>query len=83
MAYTSAQDEVYRFIKTYLKSHQQLSPSIREIAEGCYIHPSTAARYVDLLVGEGRIERQPGRARTIRLVRKPRATSVSKRRQTS
>ena len=82
MAY-SASDEVFRFIKTYLKSHQQLSPSLREIAEGCHMHTSTAARYVELLAAEGRIERQPGRARTIRLTKKPRPTSVSKPRQIS
>lgn len=77
------QDEVYRFIKAYLKARHGLSPSIREIAAGCHMHPSTAARYVDVLAAEGKIEREPGKVRTIRLAARKPKTNVSKPRQTS
>ncbi|MCC6614052.1 MAG: hypothetical protein IT320_11290, partial [Anaerolineae bacterium] len=39
-------DTVYDFIRHYIETHDQLSPSIREIAEGCFIGLSTAAYYV-------------------------------------
>lgn len=68
-------DDVYQFVKDYLKTNH-LSPSLREIAEGCYLHLSTARRYVDMLVIEGRLERTRGKARTIRLASRKRETNV-------
>jgi len=61
-------DIVYDFIRHYIETHDQLSPSIREIAEGCYMGLSTAAYYVRVLQSQGRIKRERHIARSIRLV---------------
>ena len=61
-------EAVYSFICTYLVDHNGYSPSLREIAKGCFISVSNVLRYVDKLEGQGRIAREPGMARSIRLV---------------
>ncbi len=61
-------DTVYEFIRHYIETHEQLSPSIREIADGCYLGLSTAAYYVRELQLQGRIKRERYVARSIRLV---------------
>ena len=62
-------ETVYAFVKTYIQQHGY-SPSVREIADGCYIHFSTAIRCLDKLEARGRLARDPGKARSIRLLEK-------------
>lgn len=57
---------VYKFIKEYVKIHTH-PPTLREIAEGCYLSPSAVTRHLDRLEGEGKLIREPGRARGITL----------------
>ena len=61
-------ERVYRFISDYLQQHRGLSPSQREIAEGCFINVAYVSRYLDVLEARGRLERERGRARSIRLI---------------
>jgi SOS-response transcriptional repressor LexA len=58
---------VYIFIKKYVREHTH-PPSIREIGEGCYLSNSVVIRYLDQLENEGKLIREPGRARGITLV---------------
>ena len=60
-------ERVYDFIRTYLDKHQGRSPSLREIADGCYLGLATAVRYVDILCAMRRISRVAGHPRSIRL----------------
>jgi SOS-response transcriptional repressor LexA len=59
-------DCVYDFIRQYL-SNYSFAPSIREIAEGCYISSSYVLRCLDVLEAQERLTREPGKARSIRL----------------
>lgn len=59
---------VYTFVHDYIASHDGLAPSQREIATGCYINVAYVARYLDILEAQGRLIRQRGRARSIRLI---------------
>jgi SOS-response transcriptional repressor LexA len=74
--YSDSLDEVYDFIYNYIQTNDEVSPSIREIAEGCHLHVSTASRYVHLLALAGRIRIAPGKARSIRLAKGENSTSV-------
>lgn len=58
---------VYVFIKDYVKKHTH-PPTLREIAEGCYLSPSAVVRHLERLEGEGKLFREPGRPRGITLV---------------
>jgi DNA-binding MarR family transcriptional regulator len=60
---------VYQFIVQYRDTYG-ISPSQREIAEGCYIVRSAVPRHLDKLEARGRIARAPGQARTIHLTKK-------------
>jgi len=60
-------ETVYAFIQTYMGQHGY-APTLREIAAGCYISYTTVVRYLDRLEWQGRIMREPGRARSIRVV---------------
>lgn len=60
-------EQVYKFLHNYI-SRNEMSPSIREIANGCYINVGTVMRHLDKLEGQGRIMRDLGKARSIRLV---------------
>ena len=60
-------ERVYRFIVDYIAAHDGLSPSQREIAEGCYIVRSAVLRHLDRLEAWGRSLREPGKARSIRI----------------
>lgn len=60
-------EAVYRFIQAYHREHGY-SPTLREIAEGCYLNVATVLRHLDRLEGQGRIARDPGKARSIRLL---------------
>lgn len=63
----SVTDAVYTFIKTYIHEHAY-PPTLREIAGGCYISTSAVTRHLDRLEQKGKIYREPGRARGIRLL---------------
>lgn len=59
-------EQVYQFIVAYIDEHGN-NPTLREIAAGCYIGRSTTYRFLDKLEAQGRIIREPGQARSIRL----------------
>lgn len=61
---------VYQFICRY-KDRKSLSPSLREIANACYISVSSVIRHLDRLEAWGYIERKPNTARAIVLLRHP------------
>ncbi len=63
----SVTDVVYDFIKDYIQEHAY-PPTLREIARGCYISTSGVTRHLDRLEQKGKIYREPGRARGIRLL---------------
>lgn len=58
---------VYSFIADFVKSHGY-SPTLREIADGCYLGRSTVVRYLDKLEAKGRIAREEGKPRSIALL---------------
>jgi DNA-binding transcriptional regulator YhcF (GntR family) len=57
---------VYKFLQSYISTNE-MSPSIREVATGCFINVGTVMRHLDKLEGQGRILRDLGKARSIRL----------------
>lgn len=63
----NTQDEIYLFLVNYIYENG-FSPSIREIAGGCFVNVATVIRYLDILEAIGRIERTAGKARSIRIV---------------
>lgn len=60
-------ETIYDFIKTYQEKNRK-SPTIREIALGCFVSVGTVIRHLDKLEAMGRIEREPYQARSIVLV---------------
>jgi len=58
---------VIAYIAQYQQLNNQLSPTLREIAQGCFISKSVAARCLDILEAQKKITRQDGKARSIRL----------------
>ncbi len=60
-------EAVYEFIKTYHEEHRK-SPTIREIASGCFLSVGTIMRYLDKLEMMERIQREPHQARSIVLL---------------
>lgn len=60
------QDKIYTFLVNFIEENR-FSPSIREIASGCFINVATVIRYLDILEANGRIERTIGKARSIRI----------------
>lgn len=69
-AFNENLDRVYTFICEFISDNEGLSPTLREIADGCFITRSNVTRYLDKLEGQGRIRREPGLPRSIRLVGK-------------
>ncbi len=63
----SVTDAVYGFIKAYIQEHAY-PPTVREIAQGCFISTSAVTRHLDRLEQKGKIYREPARARGIRLL---------------
>lgn len=59
---------VYEFIKTYRREHGGISPSTREIGEACYLGASGVLRMLDALEAWGKIFREKGIARGIRVL---------------
>jgi SOS-response transcriptional repressor LexA len=58
---------VLNFIKDYLDENNQLSPTVREVASGCYMSTFYARRCLDVLEARGAITRHSRKARSIRL----------------
>jgi repressor LexA len=63
----TTKEAVYLFVKDYIKRHT-FPPSLREIGKGCFISTSAVTRHLDRLEWEGKLFREPGRARGITLV---------------
>lgn len=58
--------KVYKYIKNYLQQNN-LSPSYREIAEGCEISLSNCHRLVNELQESGYVEAKSKKCRSIRI----------------
>jgi DNA-binding MarR family transcriptional regulator len=58
---------VYKFIKKYCEDTHK-SPTIREIASGCFISVGSVIRHLDRLEIMQCIEREPDQARSIVLL---------------
>jgi repressor LexA len=58
---------VYHFVRDFIET-EGYSPSLREIADGCYLSMGSVTRYLDKLELRGLIYREPGKARSIRLL---------------
>jgi SOS-response transcriptional repressor LexA len=61
-------ETIYRFLEDYADEHGG-SPTVREIAAGCFVSVGTVMRHLDRMENLGWISRQPGKARSIRLLR--------------
>lgn len=57
-------EKIYAFICDYIRE-VGYSPSLKEIAENCYVSRSRLDIYLGRLEGSGRIRRDPGKARSI------------------
>jgi SOS-response transcriptional repressor LexA len=60
-------EQIYAFIRQYIDIHQ-MSPTLREIAMGCYLSAPSVMRHLDKLEGQGKLTRDPYRPRSIRLI---------------
>lgn len=60
-------EQVYDFIVLHLAEHGD-PPTLRKIGAACRISKTASSRYLDRLEQQGRIIREPGVARGIRLV---------------
>jgi repressor LexA len=60
--------EVFQFIQKYTQQHTH-PPTIREIAEGCFLSTSSVTRHLDRLEEQGRLSREVGKARGITLLK--------------
>ncbi len=58
--------KVYQFIKQYTE-YVGVSPTLREIADGCHLSLGSVLAAVTLLEARGWIEREEGEHRSIRL----------------
>jgi repressor LexA len=61
----STSDKIYVFIEAYIAANSW-PPSVREIAEGCYVSISTVSYHLRILKAQGRIRRDTKKARSIR-----------------
>jgi DNA-binding MarR family transcriptional regulator len=57
-------DSIYAFILTFYEMHG-VYPTQREIAEGCHLARSSVYYQLNRLEAQGRIERIPGRQRSL------------------
>jgi len=64
----SLTQQVFNFICDFSAEHG-FGPTQREIAEGCYISRSNVVRYLDQLEWQRCITREPGKARSIKVIR--------------
>jgi repressor LexA len=60
-------EQVYAFIKAYIREHTY-PPTLKEIAENCYMSRTHVTRYVDILQARGRLARNPKLSRGITLL---------------
>lgn len=60
-------DDIYNFICLYIQENGY-SPSQNEIAIACYLGRTTLLRYLDRLEASGRIARNIGHARSVRII---------------
>ena len=60
-------DQIYTFIRAYKAKHGY-PPSQEEIAQACYRSRPVIVRHLDRLEMQGKIRREPGKARGIQLV---------------
>ncbi len=58
----------YAFIKSYRQEHGGISPSVREIGSACHLSASTVMNVLEALEAWGKIYREPGIARGIRVL---------------
>jgi DNA-binding MarR family transcriptional regulator len=65
--FSEATETIYNFIRDFI-AERKISPTLREIAQGCYLAHSTVIRHLDKLEGAGRITREPSKARSIILL---------------
>lgn len=59
---------VVRFVSNYLNDNDQRSPTIREIAKGCYISVGQTHLCLEILEVRGVISRVQRSARSVRIV---------------
>lgn len=57
-------DQIYEFILTFYEKYG-LYPTQREIAKGCHLAHSSVYYQLNRLEAQGRIERSPGRQRSL------------------
>ncbi len=57
---------VYAYLVAYIEEHGY-GPSLRNIAEDCHMAVATVAHHLDKLEAQGRITREFGQARSIRV----------------
>jgi SOS-response transcriptional repressor LexA len=62
----SSEEIVYAFICSYI-GNEGMAPSIREIAEHCFMSRGSVSNCLTLLEARGFIRRYPHKARSIRL----------------
>ena len=60
-------EDVFIFLCHYVRQFGY-SPTLREVAEACYMSRPNMYRYLDALEAQGRIARDPGIARGITLL---------------
>jgi DNA-binding MarR family transcriptional regulator len=63
-------EAIYQFIADYIEKYDGHSPSQKEIAEACFLPRGSVYNYLNRLEIEGRIYREPGVHRSIRLIKK-------------
>lgn len=60
-------ERIYAYLVKEWREHTR-TPSYREIADGCELSLTTILYHLEKLEGQGRIVREPNKARSIRLV---------------
>jgi hypothetical protein len=61
-------EKIIGYIDDYQAAHDGLSPTVREIAKDCYMSNALVMRCLDFLQAQGKLTRQAGKARSVRLV---------------
>lgn len=61
-------EQVFLFICQYDTEHSY-PPSVRDIAKACFLSPSSVLQHLYKLEVQGKISREPGRARGITILR--------------
>jgi SOS-response transcriptional repressor LexA len=60
----NVEEEVYDFIRSYMRQHSH-PPTLREIGANLHMSYPNVIRYLDRLEAQGRIIRRPGKSRGI------------------